>query len=94
MTCKTSSEGGKGMSNNTISLKMVSESLTIFAAYFVRSIRAFKDSIAPVTVPDKIISIEAFKHRWSSHLLTGSPQKSFRNKWKVALVKGRELSVT
>ena len=80
MICKTSSESGKGTSNNTISLKMVSESLTIFAACFVRSVRTFKDSIAPVTVPDKMISSEAFKHRWSSYLLTGSPQKSFRKK--------------
>ena len=80
MTCKTSSESGKGTSNNTISLKMVSESLTIFAACFVRSVRTFKDSVAPVTVPDKMISGEAFEHRWSSHFLTGSPQKSFRKK--------------
>ena len=68
------------MSNNKISLKMVLESLTIFAACFVRSIRTFKDSVAPVTVPDKVISSGAFKHRWSSHLLTGSPKISFRKK--------------
>ena len=69
------------MSNNTtISLKRVLASLTIFAACFVRSVRAFKDSIAPVAVPDKVISSETFKHRWSSPLLTSSPQKSFREK--------------
>ena len=33
-----------------------------------------------MTVPDKMISSEAFKHRWSSLLLTSSPQKSFRKK--------------
>ena len=31
-----------------------------------------------MAVPDKVISSEAFKHRWSSLLLTSSPQKSFR----------------
>ena len=77
MTCKTSSESGEGMSNNNISLKIVLECLTIFAAW---SVRTFKDSVAPVTVPDKMISGEAFEHRWSSHFLTGSPQKSFRKK--------------
>ena len=33
-----------------------------------------------MAVPDKVISSEAFKHRWSSPLLTSSPQKSFRKK--------------
>ena len=61
-------------------LKRILESLTIFAACFVRSVWAFKDSIAPVVVPDKMISSEAFKHRWSSPLLTSSPQKSFNKK--------------
>ena len=80
MTCKTSSKSGEGMSNNNISLKIVLECLTIFAACFVRSVRTFKDSVAPVTFPDKMMSGEAFEHRWSSHFLTGSPQKSFRKK--------------
>ena len=39
-------------------------------------------------VPDKMISGEAFKHRWSSLLLTSSPQKSFRKtKGKKNLLK-------
>ena len=33
-----------------------------------------------MTVPDKMISSEAFKNRWSSLLLTRSPQQSFKKK--------------